>query len=305
MPAKHVIVAIDGWVKYPTFEGFDYDFRQYDRTSPDDLPGRIADATIVCTSATPVTREGILNAPNLKLVACNGTGTDFVDKVALQQMGAALCHVPAQNTDSVSEHAFALCYALRRHIMPLHQLTMEAQVWSAIRAPQAEIPRPPRTNAEETLVVVGYGALGKNVERIAKALGMRVLIAERKDATTCREGRTNFYEALKQGTVFIVVAPLDASTKNMVSDAELATMNPTAFIVNVGRGGIINEAALAKALKNGQLAGGELDPTIPNLVLSPHIAWYSSKTLKGTFAMMKANIEVRCPGQDLTLGVGT
>jgi glycerate dehydrogenase len=136
---------------------------------------------------------------------------------------------------------------------------------------------------------------------------MTVLIAERKGASEPRAGRTAFADAIKQGTVFIVVAPLDDSTRDMISTPELTAMDPTAIVINAGRGGVINEAALATALKEGLIGGAAtdvyehepanqkncplLDPSIPNLILSPHVAWYSSKTIKGTLETVKENIE--------------
>lgn len=136
---------------------------------------------------------------------------------------------------------------------------------------------------------------------------MKVLLAERKGAEKVRPGRTAFHEALKNGTVFMLVTPLDAGTRDMIGKAELETMNSTSLIVNVGRGGVINEAALADALRQGKIAGAAtdvfanepaskdksplLDSSIPNLLLSPHVAWYSSRTINGTLEVLKANIE--------------
>ncbi|KAK6397886.1 hypothetical protein LTR65_005134 [Meristemomyces frigidus] len=148
---------------------------------------------------------------------------------------------------------------------------------------------------------------GQNVEKIGRALGMRVLIAERKGVHAVRAGRVAFEDAIREGTLFIVVAPLEPSTRNMIAAPELRAMDPTAFVVNVARGGIVDEQALAQALKDGQIGGAAtdvyehepatkencplLDPTIPNLVLSPHVAWYSSKTVEGTTATVKKNLE--------------
>lgn len=142
---------------------------------------------------------------------------------------------------------------------------------------------------------------------MAKALGMRVILAERKSSEETRPGRTAFDAALREGTVFMLVTPLDASTRDMISTAELERMDPTSLIVNVGRGGVINESALAKALNEGNIAGAAtdvfasepasketsplLDRSIPNLLLSPHVAWYSSRTINGTLDVLKNNIE--------------
>lgn len=157
---RHKIVAVDGWVKPPPFS-FEHEAVQYQSTTLDELPERMRDATIVITSATRISRVGIENAPNLQLVACNGTGTDHVDKGAIRDRGISLCHVPAQNTDSVSEHAFALYFAIRRHIVDMHNIAMDGKTWVADNALALRLGKPPRTNAEETLVVIGYGALGE------------------------------------------------------------------------------------------------------------------------------------------------
>ena len=148
---------------------------------------------------------------------------------------------------------------------------------------------------------------------------MSVIIAERKGAREVREGRTAFEEAIKQGTVFILVTPLDESTRDMISTAEFEAMDSTALVVNVGRGGVINEAALAKALKDGKIGGAGtdvfehepctkencplLDSSIPNLIVSPHVAWYSSRTINGTRATVKANIEEFVAGRPQNLVV--
>jgi glycerate dehydrogenase len=152
---------------------------------------------------------------------------------------------------------------------------------------------------------------------MAIALDFKVVIADRKGAESLREGRTAFKDALRQGTVFMIAAPLDASTRDMIGASELASIDPTAVIINVGRGGIVNEQALADALKAHKIGGAGVDafekepatratcpllePGIPNLVLSPHIAWFSSKTIKGTLDTQKANIEAFVAGKPINV----
>ena len=159
-PGKPYIVALDSWVEPPKLS-FEYDSETYPSTTPEQLPERMKNATIVIVSGTKVTRKGIESAPKLQLVACNGTGTDHIDKVALRDHGVSLCHVPAQNTDSVSEHAFALYYSLRRRIMQMHHAVADGTSWPGDNHVYRRLGRPPRTNSEETLVVIGYGALGQ------------------------------------------------------------------------------------------------------------------------------------------------
>lgn len=320
MPAKHHVVALDSWVEPPELD-FEHELTQYPSTNPDELAERMKDATIVVISNTRMTSAGIANAPKLQLIACNSTGTDHVDKEAVRKHGVSLCRVPAQNTDSVSEHAFALHYAVRRQIISLHDIAIGGASWPTGPMLRSVFGAPPRTNGEETLVVIGYGAIGKNIAKIGSALGMQVLVAERKGAFVIREGRVSFDQALKTGTIFMLVMPADETTVGMFGADEFDAMNRTSIIINVGRGGVIDEAELARALREGRIGGAATDvfqhepPTrdsspllekdIPNLVLSPHIAWYSSRTIEGTRTTAKANIEafVRGMPQNIVIAV--
>ena len=153
---KHKIVALDRWIDLPPVN-FEHEYTSYNGTSADELPQRISNATIVITAAQKVTRAGVEAAPHLQLVLCTGTGTNHIDRDALRERGVTLCNVPAQNTDSVSEHAFALYFALRRRVMEVHQSTMDGE-WPQVQ--YTKLGPPPRVNAEEVLVVIGYGALG-------------------------------------------------------------------------------------------------------------------------------------------------
>ncbi|OQO03902.1 hypothetical protein B0A48_10544 [Cryoendolithus antarcticus] len=312
MASKQHIISLDAWVEPPEFD-FDHTLTVIRDDSATSRPEQLRDATILMFSGTPVTRNILDNAPNARLLAANGTGVDHVDVVAVRERGLTLCKVPAQNTDSVSEHAFALYYALRRQVLRMHQLVMEGKEWPERKTVHAEFGHVPRTNVEERLIIqystciIGYGALGANVEKIAKALGMTVIAAERKGATEVRPGRVAFDRALRDATVFVFVTPLNESTRDMIGAAELEAMQESALLVNVGRGGIINEEALAAALRNGTVGGAAtdvfaiepatkegcvlLDSTIPNLILSPHIAWYSQQTITNTRQTIKKNIE--------------
>jgi glycerate dehydrogenase len=161
--SKHNIVVLDQcFTPYPPFN-FKYTIEYHSSTKPDQLPSRIKDSTIIIASDTRVTREGLLAAKNLQLVVTNGTGTDRIDKATLRELGIALCNVPAQSTESVAEHALALYYGLRRKLLEMHQVTMEGKAWAMTGDVQSRLyylRRTPRTNAEETMVVIGYGALG-------------------------------------------------------------------------------------------------------------------------------------------------
>lgn len=161
---KHNIVVLDDCFAPCGQFDFDYVITYYSSTEPHQLPARIKDATIIIVTDTRVTREGILAAQRLQLVAANGTGTDRIDKTALRELGIGLCNLPAQTTESVAEHALALYYGLRRNLLEMHAITMAGKAWATCGNTQMRFQRskpPPRTNAEETMVVLGYGTLGK------------------------------------------------------------------------------------------------------------------------------------------------
>lgn len=142
---------------------------------------------------------------------------------------------------------------------------------------------------------------------------MTVHIAERKGASQVRDGRMAFDTALKECTAFICVTPLDDSTRNMIDSAELAAMKPGAVVINTGRGGVINESALAQALKDHQIgaAGTDvfehepatrencplLEPDVPNITYTPHIAWYAQKTVHGSIRVLRENVEYWAAGK--------
>jgi glycerate dehydrogenase len=148
---------------------------------------------------------------------------------------------------------------------------------------------------------------GKRVAGIGKLMSMDVIIAEHKHAENVRQGFTSFQEAIRRATILVLAAPLNGETRHMISTPEFEMMDNTAILVNVSRGGVVDEVALATALKQGNIAGAAtdvfshepaternsvlLDRNIPNFILSPHIAWYSSTTLLGTINTLKKNIE--------------
>ncbi|KJX97661.1 glycerate dehydrogenase like protein [Zymoseptoria brevis] len=316
---KHHVVAVDGWINPPPLN-FEYDFTKYPTVGQDLLLEHVKDATIVITSGRPMNRAVIEAAPVLELISVSGTGTDHIDLEAARERNVAVCRVPAQNTETVGEHAFALYFALKRRILPLHNLAADGKTWAQSPPATAKaFGKPPRVNSEETLVVVGYGAIGRHVETMGRALGMNVLIAERKSSSEIREGRISFDEAVEKGTVFFIVAPGNDSTRAMFSTPEFETMDSSALIINCGRGGVVSEKEVATALREGTIGGYAtdvferepatsencplLDPSVPNLIHTPHLAWFSAKAIRGTIETVKANIEGFVAGKPQNLVV--
>ncbi|KAJ5782684.1 hypothetical protein N7457_004458 [Penicillium paradoxum] len=286
-------------------------------TNPADIPNRIKDATIVITTTIRLSAE-VLSAevtPRLRLIMIMATGTDCVDIAAATARGITVCHCPGSNIDSVSEHAIGLYFATRRKFVELHNATIavpadpaldtewktNGSLLSRVRAPDGKAPL---LCSDETVCIVGYGSLGKRIEVLAKGLGMNVIIAERKGVAP-RAGRFLFEDALKRSTVVVLCLPRTSETVNMISTAELQIMSPYAVLINVARGGIVDEQALVDGLKRGLIAGAATDvhtvepagrgdsPLLSpeaaglNLVLTPHLAWYAERTLENLSASVK------------------
>lgn len=151
MATQHHVVGLDAWVE-PLPLDFPHTLHLIRDGTALSNPEQIKDATILLNSQVPVTRELIQHAPKVQLVSISGTGVNHVDQAALNERGITLCKVPAQNVDTVSEHAIALYFALKRELIPMHHLTMEGKRWAEVRTPHVSFQSVPRTNAEETLV---------------------------------------------------------------------------------------------------------------------------------------------------------
>ncbi|KAJ5874157.1 uncharacterized protein N7529_002587 [Penicillium soppii] len=298
-------------------------------TDPSELPSRLKDATIVITTTIRLTAETLSPeiTPKLRLIVIMATGTDCVDVAAARARGITVCNCPGSNIDSVSEHAIGLYFATRRKFIELHNATVavpadpsldtewktKGSLLSRVRAPDGKAPL---LCSDETVCIIGYGSLGKRIEAMAKGLGMKVIIAERKGVSP-RPGRYAFEEALKTSTVVILCLPRSAETLNMISTAEFKIMSPHGLLINVARGGIVDEEALLQALKDGAISGAATDvyATEPagrgdspllspdaaalNLVLTPHLAWYAERTLQNLSASVKITIDKWCTGETI------
>lgn len=274
---------------------FSHRYTGYPSTNPEDVAPRLRDATIAITTTTPITARDLDQCPHLKCVLVTATGIEWLDRDAFLQRGIRVLNTPHANITSVAEHAIALYFAARRKIVELHNVVMTTDEYYERRTLRSRFPQPPLSCAKETMGIFGYGQLGKRIESMAKALGMRVMVAERKGEQHPREGRVAFEDVLREATALTVTAPKSGDTIDMISEGELSVMRRDAILINVARGGIVNEKALVKALRNGWIGAaatdvyeGEppqhgvsplLDATVPNLILSPHLAWLSAQTI--------------------------
>ncbi|KAI2465885.1 D-isomer specific 2-hydroxyacid dehydrogenase [Annulohypoxylon bovei var. microspora] len=314
----HVVVALETFfVAVPPLDlpaGHTYELREYSRTRPEDVAERIRDADILLVTVVPVPAAALRAeaSPRLKMIAVVASGTDNVDLAACRARGIVVANTPHCNAVSVAEHAVALYFAARRSVALSHTL-VRAGAWAKDGPLQKTLYDPdgkmPRTSRDETLGIVGYGAVGKLLETTAKALGMKVLVSGRKGASTAPEGRTPFETLIRESSVIVLCLPRSPETLNMISETELNSMKPYAVIVNVSRGGIVDEKALVVALRTRRIAGYgtdvyETEPAGPensllvgpdtadlNLVTTPHVAWCAGDTIANYNRATKENIE--------------
>lgn len=283
---------------------FEHTIDEYSRTFPSEVAERIKSATIVISNVIDVKPSDMDNAPHMQLLAILATGMGWVNKEYCAKRGISVVNTPSANIDAVSEHWLALQLASRKRIGVVDQTVKTSDKWKLTNSLTKTIwpSGPPLGLTQETLGIFGYGALGKNIERLAKAIGFKeVLIADRRGAHEPREGRTPFEQVIKSSSSIVLVLPREPDTINLIDEAELKAMRPDALVINIARGGIVNEAALATALKEGWIFAAATDvldtepggpgsspllpdlskgeEPVPNLLVTSHVAWFAQPTL--------------------------
>jgi glycerate dehydrogenase len=278
------------------------DLHFYPTTLDVQIAERISDAQIVLLNKGRLSRELLQGATGLRLIALAGTGTDSIDLAAAKDFGIGVCNVRAYCTSSVAQHTWGLILSLTQHL-PAYARLGASGSWAASERPHPK-GGPIRELAGLTLGVVGWGELGRAVARIAPAFGMRIEIANRPGAAAA-PGRLDLDRLLATADVVSLHCPLTAATRGMIGAQQLALMKPAALLINTARGALIDSAALAAALTAGRLGGAGIDvlpheppiddallqPDIPNLLLTPHIAWSARESRQRCIDEMAANIQ--------------
>jgi glycerate dehydrogenase len=270
-------------------------------TDDSKIAQRIEDAGIVLLNKPTLTRALLSGAPRLKLIAVAGTGTNNIDLAAARDRGIAVCNVTAYCTASVVQQVWALILSLTQHVADYSRLTRDGS-WA--RDEGAALAHPIRELQGRIFGVIGWGDLGRGAARIAEAFGMRVIIANRRGAQA-QPDRVAFDELLSTADIVSLHCPLNDATRGLMGSRELALMKADALLINTARGGLIDSAALAAALKAGRLGGAGidvltqeppldgdplLDDEIPNLLITPHIGWAAREARQRCIDEMAANI---------------
>lgn len=278
------------------------ELRTYGTTPLEHVVDRVGDAEVVLANKVRLTAAALARFPRVRLVCITATGVDNVDLEAARARGIAVSHVPAYSTQAVAQHVLALILALNQHLKAYETLLRQGAWRNAAQFTLLDYPI--HELAGRKLGIVGCGEIGRAVARLAEAFGMTVQVAAR-NAQDSRPGRIPLARLLPQVHVLSLHVPLLPETRGMIGARELALMRHDALFINSARGGLVDEQALADALRSGRLGGAGVDvlseeppvhgnpllaPDIPNLIVTPHIAWAAREARERVVAELAANI---------------
>ena len=266
-------------------------FVSYETTAPEEVRARIQGFDVVIVNKVVLRKEEISSNPKLKLIAVTATGTNNIDLQAAEQAGVRVCNVTKYGRPAIVQHTFSLLLALTNRLLDYSRDVQNGR-WCS--SPIFCLMDYPIVELEgKTLGLIGYGDLGQGVAKMAEAFGMKVLIGARPGQSLQRvDGypRLPLDELLPEIDVLSIHCLLSDETLNLIDRQALSKMKSSAYLLNLARGGIVNELALADALKEGRLAGAAtdvlsveppkdgnilMDREIPNLIITPHCAWAS------------------------------
>ena len=294
--------TLDANLRKPNFP---HDYTEYDVSSVDELVTKLKGATIAITNKVPLRADTLQHLPDLKLIAVAATGTDVIDKAYTSVHGITVSNIRNYAFNTLPEHVIALIFALRRNLVNYVD-SVRAGRWQQARQ-FCYFDYPIHDISGSTLGIIGYGALGKSIRTRAEALGMKVLVNDVIPGPDIVDVAT----ILREADVVTLNMPLTPDTKNMIGAKQFAMMKKTAIIINTARGGIVDEQALADALRGGVIAGAGfdvltveppkqgnvlLDPTIPNLIVTPHVAWASKEAMQVLADQLVDNIDAFVAG---------
>ena len=283
-------------------------------SAPAEVVERLKNATIAITNKVPLRAAELVRLPELRFIAVAATGVDIIDLEYCRGRNLPVANVRNYARRSVPEHVLMLILALRRNLFSYREdvargLWEEAKGFCLLNHTIGDL-------NGSTLGIIGYGALGQSVEKLAAAFGMRVVISEHKGASSVRQGRVSFEEILRASDIVSLHCPLNEETRGLIGKEEFEMMRPGALLINTARGGLVDEAALVEALSAGLIAGAGFDVltkepprdgnpllelNLPNFILTPHIAWASREAMQTLADQLIDNLEAFVKGSPQNL----
>ena len=293
---------------------FAHEWIEYGETTPDEVVPRLRDATIAICNKLPLREPALSQLPNLKLIAVAATGVDNIDLASCRTRGIAVCNTRGYAAGSLPEHALMLMLVLRRNLLAYQKDVLQGR-WQEAKQ-YCLLDHPIGDLQGTTLGIVGYGTLGQSLARLAGSIGMNVLVAERKNANNVREGRRSFGDVLRLSDVLSLHCPLTEETRNLIGAPEIQQMKPGAILINTARGGLVDATALLQALTKNEIGGAGVDVLnteppregnvlleahLPNLIVTPHIAWASRQAMETLGSQLMDNLEAFVRGEPRNL----
>ena len=296
-----------------------FDVRVYTAGTQQELIERMRDAEIVLCNRARIGAAEMGAAPRLRMIAVFATGYDKIDIAAARERGIAVCNVPGYSTEAVAQHTFALMLALVDRIT-------EAASTPIGESALSRLPLPRFCLGGKTLGIIGLGAIGRRVARLASAFGMRVYAAEHLGTVggavkaltppvgTAEIGggisRLPLPQLLAESDIVSLHCPLTERSRHIINADAVERMKDGAMLINTARGALVDETALAAALRSGKLAGAaadvtEIEPTpadcplrtAPNCILTPHVAWACGDARRALMTEVRENIEAFLRGE--------
>jgi glycerate dehydrogenase len=303
--------TLQATVRRPAFE---HTWQEYPVTQVSELAERLRGATIAITNKVPLRAAVLQRLPELKMIAVAATGYDVIDIDFCKANHIAVANIRNYAVHTVPEHAFALITTLRRNLLAYRQ-DVERGRWQQVDQ-FCFFDHPIRDLHGATIGIIGEGVLGQGTATIARGFGMKVLFADHAPPKAAGVVFTPFDEVLAQSDVISLHLPLSAETRDMIGIEQLRKMKRTAILINTARGGLVDEQALAQALKDGLIAGAGfdvlskeppkegnplLDLHLPNFILTPHVAWASDGAMQFLADQLIDNIEAFVRGSPQNL----
>lgn len=312
-------VILDGHTENPGDLSWDwlkenFNLTVYPRTPADKIIERAKDADMIILNKVPITRETLKELPRLKFIAVLATGYNQLDCEALKERGIPVSNIPAYSTDGVAQMTFAFILECMNRVAE-YTADVKNLGWSNCEDFSYRI-HPLHELAGRTLGIIGFGKIGAKVAEIAKAFGMKIMAytpSGKKEGFPDVEF-TSLDKVAKNADFISVHCPLTPATAQLINADFIGKMKKGACIVNTARGGIINEADVAAALKNGTLAGYGTDVlsseppkddnpllSAPNCFITPHIAWAGYETRARLMEILEANVNAFLAGKPVNV----
>lgn len=301
------------FLDYESLDKNDLDFSQlnaafdelilYPSTTTEQVLARVEHADVIISNKVLINAETIAQSKQLKLILISATGTNNVDLDAAKSKGIVVCNCQGYGTSAVAQHTLTLMLALATSLLKYDRAVKKGQwnkspIFCLLDFPVVEL-------SGKTLGIIGYGALGQAVAKLAEAFGMQVLVGALPSRPQ-HQARIPFADLLPQVDFLSLHCPLTDETRDLIDAQALNAMKKSAFLINCARGGIVDEQALADALRQGKIAGAATDvlsieppkqgnvllaEDIPNLIITPHSAWGSVDARQRIVNQMVENFE--------------